>query len=53
MFGEPVAELALDLVELLVDGVQRAKLLEELAGGLLADAGTPGMLSEVSPLSTL
>src|SRR5439155_26804290 len=39
VLGEPVAQLALDLVEMVVDGVERAELLEELDRGLLPHAG--------------
>ncbi len=37
VLGEALPELALDLVEVLVDPVQRAELLEQAAGRLLAD----------------
>ena len=42
MLGEPVAKLALHVVEAVVDAVERAELLEEADGGLLADAGHSG-----------
>ncbi len=42
MLGQPVAELALHLVEMLVDAVEGAELLEEAARGLLPHPRHPG-----------
>ena len=42
MLGQPLAELALHLVEVLVDAVERAELLEQAAGRLLPHAGHAG-----------
>ena len=42
MLGQPIAELALHLVEMLVDPVERPELLEQAARGLLPHARHPG-----------
>ena len=53
VLGEPIAQLALHLVEAVVESVEGLELLEEELAVFSPTPGTPGMLSDVSPFSAL
>ena len=50
VLGDVLAARRRQLVRVLDHLLERAVLRDQLPGGLVADPGTPGMLSEVSPL---